>query len=222
MSHVVILIPGIMGSVLKLGDEVIWPGSLASLAFPYGKMRELLDPDLQATDCIRSYILPQYQQLIDDLEACNFQEAAQTLVICAYDWRKSIETATKTLAQRTEEAVERHGPDVEISLLAHSMGGLLCRYFLESGKFETNPGWKCVRRLITMATPHRGAAIAIRMVLGLEKELFLNADQVLQLSSSPLFPSAYQLLPWRSEPIAWDSSGKNIPLFDIYDPKVRD
>ena len=38
MTHVVVLIPGIMGSVLKLGNEIIWPGPVGSLVLPYRKI----------------------------------------------------------------------------------------------------------------------------------------------------------------------------------------
>src|SRR5687768_5816192 len=161
MVHVCVLVPGIMGSVLKLANEVVWPGSIASLALPYRKMEELLDPALVATDCIRSFVLPQYQALIDDLAACDFNESEHTLVIAPYDWRKPIEDAAHTLAARLAVVIQRHGADVELSLVAHSMGGLVSRYFLESGVFGSAPGWKNVQRLLTLVTPHRGAAIAI-------------------------------------------------------------
>ena len=55
MSRVVVLLPGIMGSELRLDKELIWPGPAASLIFPYKKMTELLDPNLVATDIIRSF-----------------------------------------------------------------------------------------------------------------------------------------------------------------------
>src|SRR5207302_9433280 len=97
MAHIVVLVPGIMGSVLKLGNEVIWPGPIQSLVLPYNRMTELLSPDLVATDCIRHFVLPQYQSIIDDLAICGFEEATQTLVVCAYDWRTSIENAAEAL-----------------------------------------------------------------------------------------------------------------------------
>src|SRR3712207_7538424 len=50
-----------------------------------------------------------------------------------------------------------HHGDAEVSLVAHSMGGLISRYYLESGRFNDRPGFRAVRRLITMGTPHRGA-----------------------------------------------------------------
>lgn len=222
MPHVAIMLPGIMGSVLKLDSEVIWPGPITSLFLPYKKMKELMSDNLVATDCIRHYaVTNQYQTLIDDLNTCGFDEQNGTLVVCAYDWRKDNAVSAETLARHVEDASSRHGPDVEVSLVAHSMGGLVARHYLESGKFNTRPGFGRVRRLITLGTPHNGAAIALSVVLGHEKRLFLSKEQVFQASSDPRFPSAYQLLPPQGEPFAWNKAvGTELGLLDIYENDV--
>src|SRR5438128_1008040 len=68
MTRVAILVPGIMGSVLKLKNEVIWPGALDELLLPYRKMKQLMLTDLDATDVIRSFSFSQqYADLIGDL-----------------------------------------------------------------------------------------------------------------------------------------------------------
>lgn len=222
MTAVVILVPGIMGSVLKLGDEIIWPGPVTSLWFPYRKMKELLRDDLVPTDCIRTFsVTNQYQSLIDDLAICGFSEGEGTLAVAAYDWRKDNARSARTLAECVDSATERHGSDVDISLIAHSMGGLVGRYYLESGHFKDRPGFGRVRRLITLGTPHNGAAVALPLVLGYEKRLFLNKDQVLQASSDPRYPAAYQLLPPPGEPFAWNGAAdQQFEPMDIYDAEV--
>src|ERR1051326_4005452 len=223
MTHVVVLVPGIMGSVLKLGNEVIWPGPVQSLLMPYRKMTELLDPNLVASDCIRHFILPQYQSIIDDLDICGFSEAARTLVICAYDWRKPIEKAAEVLDQRIAGIHSEHGDAVEISIVAHSMGGLVSRHYLESGRFSGSAGFNTIRNLFMLAVPNRGAAIALPLVLGYEKRLFLSASQVRQLTNDERYPSAYQLLPAKGEPVIWDTSaGDDFPTADIYDTSIAE
>jgi pimeloyl-ACP methyl ester carboxylesterase len=222
MTEVVILLPGIMGSVLKLGEEVIWPGSVASLLLPYKKMKELMREDLVATDCIRSFsVTTQYQSLIDDLTTCGFSEPNHTLVVAAYDWRKDNAESAKTLAASIDAAVTRHGAAVEITLIGHSMGGLVSRYYLESGQFNGRPGFGKIKRLITLGTPHMGAALALPLVLGYEKRLFLNKQQVLEATSDVRYPAAYQLLPPDSEPFAWDGDAGG-RLSNIYDPNISE
>src|SRR4051794_12741368 len=99
MPSVTVLIPGIMGSELRLDGEVIWPGPIRSLVLPYRKMDKLLNPDLTATDLIRSYAFSsQYQALIDDLGELGFREDNRTLFIFPYDWRKANEQAAAQLA----------------------------------------------------------------------------------------------------------------------------
>jgi pimeloyl-ACP methyl ester carboxylesterase len=220
MPHLVVLVPGIMGSELRRGTELVWPGPLHSLLLPYRQMDALTSDDLVATDVIRTYsISTQYQALIDDLITCGFREKSDppTLFVCPYDWRKANERAAETLADRLDAAVDRHKGDAQMSLVAHSMGGLVSRHYLESGRFKGRPGFRAVRRLITLATPHRGAAVALPRLLGQEKVLWLNKEQVRQVVSDQRFPGAYQLLPSAGEPFAWDDApGAEYGGFDVY------
>lgn len=214
MPEVVILLPGIMGSELFSGSEKIWPGSVAELLFPYKKMRQLLDPNLRVGDVIRSVsISEQYDSLIDALGTCGFSEegAAPTLLTCPYDWRKDNALAAQRLADRVMSMRKAHGDDVDINLVAHSMGGLVGRYFLESGKFSeaSHPGFANVRRLITIGTPHRGAPLALHAAMGQVKRLFLSASQVQTIANDSNFPALYQLLPPPVEPFLWDSNSKS-------------
>src|SRR5262249_48229867 len=141
MTTVAVLIPGIMGPELRLDGELVWPGPIHSLVLPYRKMDKLLNPDLTATDLIRSYAFSlQYQALIDDLGELGFREGDRTLFVFPYDWRKSNEQAAARLADLLDRVIEFHGMDAEVNLIAHSMGGLIARYYLESGVFADRPG----------------------------------------------------------------------------------
>jgi phospholipase A1 len=222
MIHVVIFLPGIMGSVLSLGEEIIWPGSAGSLLFPYKKMAQLMRPDLVATDVFRKFgIFDVYESLLVDLGTCGFEENAtpQNLYPLPYDWRKSNGEAAERLADLVEKVFTKQAGDVEITLLAHSMGGLVARYYLESGRFLNRPGFSCIRNLFTVGTPHRGATLALTAAVGQEKRLFLSASQVLQLASDPRYPALYELLPPEGEPFVWnDAPGSRYLPGNIYDP----
>jgi hypothetical protein len=98
------------------------------------------------------------------------------------------------------------GAGVEIILLAHSMGGLVSRYYLESGLYVRNSGFSFVKTLITIGTPHLGSPLALTAAVGKEKRLFLSADQVQTLANDRRFAALYQLLPPRGLPFAWDRS----------------
>jgi len=224
MAHVAILVPGIMGSVLKHDGQVIWPGPLSSLIFSYKLMDKLLEPNLQVPDVIRKVsISTQYRSLIEDLAKCGFREDSepQTLFVCPYDWRKDNATSADTLADKVDEAFNEHGGNVEISIIGHSMGGLVSRYYLESNHYNARPGFQSIRRLLTLGTPHRGSPMALSAAMGREKRLFLSAEQVLRLVSDTRYPSLYQLLPPEGEPFAWnEDKASEYGQINIYDNQV--
>ncbi|HSB09703.1 MAG TPA: hypothetical protein VLM38_09485 [Blastocatellia bacterium] len=223
MAHVAIVVPGIMGSVLELNGEEVWPGSALELVLPYNKISKLMNPNLQATDIIRSFsVSEQYQRVIDDLGRCGFREDdnPKTLYLCPYDWRKDNALAAQKLADLIDQAVTQNGA-TEVSLIAHSMGGLVSRYYLESGEFNARPGYSSVRRLLTLGTPHRGSPLALSAAMGKEKRLFLNADQVQLLANDSRYPALYQLMPPRGEPFAWNEDQKaEFSEVDIYDAGI--
>jgi pimeloyl-ACP methyl ester carboxylesterase len=207
MPTLVFLVPGILGSKLQLGGEVVWPGPLSGFLFGYKQMAQLMSAALEPTDVIRSYWgVQQYQGLIDDLEGFGFHEhgTPPTLFVFPYDWRRGNEEAAGRLADQIDTAVAQHGGDAEVTLIGHSMGGLVSRYYLESGKFTGRPGFSSVRMLVTLATPHRGAPVALQRILGFDPVLWLNRSQARELANDSRFPAVYQLLPPPGEPFLWD------------------
>jgi phospholipase A1 len=215
MKQLVIFLPGIMGSELYQGKELVWPGPPDSLILPYKLMKQLLDPDLTVGDVIRKFaISDQYVSLLTKLAAAGFSEDNGRLKVCAYDWRKQNEDAAERLASLIDMSVAGQGGDLEITLIAHSMGGLVSRFYLESGLFATRSGYSAVQNLFTLATPHRGAPLALTAALGMEKRLFLNRDQVKELVNRHEFPSLYQLLPPEGDEFAWDDRDRE----DLYKP----
>ena len=226
MTSVVILLPGIMGSTLCLGSGVIWPGPVSSLIGEYKLMPNLLRPELVATDALRNYgVFSIYDSVISDLEDMGFEEngSPKTLYVFAYDWRKSNYEAAGRLADCIDKIRASVAGELSITIIAHSMGGLVSRCYLECGDFEKRPGMACVKMLITIGTPHRGAAAAALYAAGLEKKLFLSKSQVQQLANDSRYPSVYELLPVGEEMFAWpfEDSAQLVPL-DVYSKTTAD
>ena len=111
-----------------------------------------------------------------------------------YDWRRDNRVAAKQLAAKTAAWMSswRQRPgheEAKLILIAHSMGGLVARYFLECLE-----GWRQTRMLITFGTPYRGSLNAL--------DTLANGLKVgfgpLQLDLSPFARSLvglHQLLP---------------------------
>jgi len=220
----VVLIPGIMGTELYLDGKLIWPGSVRELLAPYGKMDQLLDERTCTGNILRSVAVKSlYGALIDDLNRWMFSEKSTlpNLYLFPYDWRRSNCDTAFGLASLLDKAFDDHSGQLQVSLVAHSMGGLIARYYLEGGRFNGNRGYSAVRHLFTLATPHRGAPMALAAALGQESQEFLNKEQVARLANDDRYPSVYQLLPPEGEPFVWnDGPTAEYQPRNVYDPPL--
>jgi hypothetical protein len=212
-SDVVVLLPGITGSVLAndKGQELwspsagsIWRaissagGSVTNLVLdaggdPGGVTAPRLIPDV--TIVPRFMKIDGYTRIEQYLIAQLGLERGKNYFPFPYDWRLDNRVNAKRLESQAlswlKQWRERHGgpSDARLILVGHSMGGLVSRYFL-----ECLGGWEHTRTLITLGTPHRGALNAVDfLVHGMKRGI-----GPFGLDLSPMlrsYPSVYQLLP---------------------------
>ncbi|MBL7253059.1 lipase/acyltransferase domain-containing protein [Paractinoplanes lichenicola] len=116
------------------------------------------------------------------------------LITFPYDWRLSNRYNARLLARVAGDALARWREqpgmaDAKLVIVAHSMGGLVARWFLEHEQ-----GAALTRSLITIGTPHRGSVKSL--------DTLANGIQPgvgpLRLRLTPMarsMPSMYQLLP---------------------------
>ena len=107
-----------------------------------------------------------------------------------YDWRLSNRHSARRLADfiapRLAAWRRTHGADARVVLVAHSMGGLVSRYYLE---VLDGGHWRDCRALLTFGTPYRGSLNAVNFIANGYKKL---VDMSAVLRSCP---SVYELLP---------------------------
>jgi pimeloyl-ACP methyl ester carboxylesterase len=88
------------------------------------------------------------------------------LVSFPYDWRQDC-TASATVLQQLLATIDGlYAPaGYQLFLAGHSMGGLVCRAYLENvGQADT---WRSsIRGLVTLGTPHLGAPLALAAIMG--------------------------------------------------------
>lgn len=213
LSDIVVLIPGITGSVLKKRGDVVWGPTGKAIAKALvsrgGELREALsltaDPleadtvdDVEATDLIPDlHLIPKYWKIdgytaiTKEIESSFQVTPGENFFTFPYDWRRDNRVAARLLEARCRDWLRRwrtRSEHAKLILVCHSMGGLVARYFL-----EVLEGWKDTRALISFGTPYRGSVNALdSLVNGVR----LGPLGLLDLSAlTRSFTSTYQLLP---------------------------
>jgi pSer/pThr/pTyr-binding forkhead associated (FHA) protein len=188
----VVFVPGLGGSELWLGKERLWPEPKILISNP--EVYSLPgDPRIEARHIVGDVVIvpnvikqQQYSRLGDYLETGLGYTRGKDLLEFAYDWRQDIRLASQRLA----ETIERWGVRAPITIVAHSLGTLVTRYYV-----ERLGGKKSVERIILMGGPHYGTPKGLSVILvGPGLLPFGMSDERLRhvLAS---FPSAYQILP---------------------------
>lgn len=206
-----VLIPGITGSVLRDRDgHDLWAlrfGALrevlrAGLASPDKLLLQGDDPDVDdLDDGITAPEVIEGITIFPGLHKCdslgglrNFLASARhldtsSLLAFPYDWRRDNRVAARKLKRLVEEKlfeIHRAGaPNARAVLLAHSMGGLVARYYL-----EVLGGWRDCRALVTFGTPHRGSVKILEYLAHGYKPMFIRLTELVRSCTS-----SYQLLP---------------------------
>jgi len=219
LSHVtediVVFLPGISGSVLEKDGKEIWgtsagailravttgAGNLGSLALEAEDDPTLddLGDGVTPTRLVKdTVVIPGrwkvdgYTKLERTIREALGLERGKTAFDFPYDWRRDNRVAARRLKRSVERWLHEHRrdrPKAKAVLVAHSMGGLVSRYYL-----EVLGGWEDVRALVTIGTPYGGALNSLDSIVNGHRMGIgpFKADLSDLLRS---FTSVYQLLP---------------------------
>jgi pimeloyl-ACP methyl ester carboxylesterase len=215
LGDVVVLLPGILGSVLARDGKDVWapsPGAIGKALWTLGRSvesLELADDPVDADDLgdgvVATRLMPDIHIVpglwgidgysgIKDVMLERFDLVpGESYLELPYDWRRDNRVAARRLQRLAEEklaARRQDNPDAKLILIGHSMGGLVARHYL-----ECMDGWKDARALNTFGTPHRGSLNALDFLAnGFVKKLGpLKLVDLSRLLRS--LTSVYQLLP---------------------------
>ncbi|ESZ10197.1 hypothetical protein X737_32355 [Mesorhizobium sp. L48C026A00] len=211
-----------MGSILSMPDgEEVWPPTPLEVTFGYKRKQKLLREDLLVGDIIREVsCFDIYKPLVDTLAAIGFKESGSgdRLHVFPYDWRRDLETLADHLAARLDVLP---AGTTSITIVAHSMGGLISRLMLEAGKFDARSWFGKIKAFMTLGTPHLGAPLALARILGLDSAMGVSPADFREIAADRRYPSGYQLLPAPGEAACWDIKvGGTLDELDIYNPAV--
>ena len=233
MKDLIVLLPGIMGSVLQkngvdvwaISGQAIWHAltnmndTLKSLelTIPDPKPSELeglirgdphalddLNDGIRATRLMADvHMIPGLwkidgysgtkQALLEHfklIEGTLDNPTPTNLLEFPYDWRRDNRIAAYRLKQALDtklKAWRDHSgaQDAKVILIAHSMGGLVSRYYL-----EVLEGWRDCKLLVSFGTPYSGSLNAVNYLVNGFKQLFFDFTNVVRSCTG-----VYQLLP---------------------------
>lgn len=203
----VVFVPGMMGSQLWRGSERIWPNPKLMLTQP--ELYAVAEDDgIEARGIVGEMVIvpnllkqQRYGRLADYLEEALGYEREKDLLEFGYDFRRDLRLAARRLAQTIDDWTVT-GP---ITLIAHSMGTIVSRYYVErlGGKHK-------VGRLILLGGPHAGYPKAVSHLLsGPDLLPFgLLGDRLRETLIT--YPSIYQILP--HQPLVTDQSGQPLDM----------
>jgi pimeloyl-ACP methyl ester carboxylesterase len=241
----VILIPGALGSRLldKHSGAEVWPGSTLhllagskqDLVLPFDPVTlQPVDDDLEASGLFEEVLnadfygailqtLRQSGGFVPGKPGEHADPRVRRYYVFAYDWRQD----NVTIARRLDALIEqlRHDyddPTLKVNLIAHSMGGLITRYYLRYGTVDAlqgegafpidMAGAKKVATAVLLGTPNLGSVSSLQsMLLGHRVGFRRIEPEVLAT-----MPSVYELLPHPLTDWSVDPSGKDLDL-DLYD-----
>jgi len=217
MKDLIVVLPGIMGSVLSDADGPIWEMSgaaawnflisggtaLTDLALPVqnpdvndgvfasGLMQDLhIIPGLFAVDgytALTDMLAKHYRLETEDGVPLNILEFP-------YDWRRRLASTAAAFEEFVTPRLRKwreSSPDARLILICHSMGGLVARYWAESTWGRSANQWDDVRAIITFGTPHRGSLNALRFLTeGIQIPIFPDLTDMVRT-----LPGLYHLLP---------------------------
>lgn len=214
MRDVIVLLPGITGSVLKKDGSVVWgfsPGTVTRVLFTGGYSitralelggddpeRDTLDDGVTAEALIPDlHLIPGFWKidgysLVSDTIGRVFDvREGKNFFTFPYDWRRDNRASARRLQRKAHDwlkAWRQQSPQAKLILIAHSMGGIVSRYFL-----DVLGGWQDTKALITFGTPYRGSLNALDTLSNGIRKGPLRLDHLTEFCRS--CTSVYQLLP---------------------------
>jgi pimeloyl-ACP methyl ester carboxylesterase len=236
-----VLVPGLMGSELCHPDgQKVWLnlgnafGSYdiaPPLALPLGD-----DPDalvaggLLGVDAVlpRLFGFTEYSELVELLEAAGFRRGGDArrglrYSVFTYDWRRDLVGSARALGRALDGLALDTGCE-RFNLVAHSMGGLVARYYLRYG--EAEPGgpvtWAGARRIATLvlgAVPSGGGVPALEAILAGHRVGFSTTTLAAPVVAR--MPAVYQLLPPKGVTALLDCRARPLDE-DLHDVEVWD
>jgi pSer/pThr/pTyr-binding forkhead associated (FHA) protein/pimeloyl-ACP methyl ester carboxylesterase len=203
----VVFVPGLMGTELWIGSECIWPDIRRIISNPEFYALPS-DPRIEPRGIVNEVVIiphiveqRQYSAMGDHLVAGLGYTRGKDLLEFGYDWRQDVRLS----AQRLAETIERWQVKAPLTIIGHSLGTLVTRYYV-----ERLGGKRFVERIILMGGPHYGTPKGLAAFLFGPGMLPFGMGAERMRAVLATFPSSYQILP--IYPCVVDQHGNHIDV----------
>ena len=162
---------------------------------------------------------------LGDIEHCT---ASDNLFLFPYDWRRDLVEGAMLLGERIAAIQSvNQDPDLKVTLIAHSLGGVIAKYYMMYGTKDVitgvidgdhlpepdYSGARNIDKLFLLGTPNRGSYKAFKALNEGEYIMpFVTTSRWVTFT----MPSLYQILPLDTESMFIDDEGNPVAL-DIFD-----
>ncbi len=199
----VVLIPGLGGSELWMGETCLWPNLRRLLKTPELELLEEWLQPLRVGQMVREpAVIPglarsdSFARVVTYLVEELGYQPDDDFIEFPYDWRADNAASARHLTERLIAwRTGRSDPSEKVTIIAHSMGGLVARAALNDPVVAD-----ACERCIFLGTPHQGSvsalaavlegssALSLRLAFGKVTNLALQLDAFYQLV--PTYPCA--------------------------------
>jgi len=243
----IIIIPGAMGSALinPKTNEVVWGKMIdlqvanphEALLFPEKDGVELPVDATHADGLIAANVLSRfemlnrvgsvtvYEDLIHSFSSCGLVEGdiqrcsgSDNIYLFSYDWRQDLVLTAKLLAERIEAIQAVSPPGTKVTLIAHSMGGLLAQYYLmyggkdvlsDSSLTPDYAGVPNIDKVFFLGVPFGGTPMAFK---SLHEGEWIGPGLTISNWATFTMPAIYELLPFNNPDLFADTDDQTVPI----------
>ena len=176
-----------------------------------------------------------YRHLFESLSRCgltegNIQQCSinANLYFFPYDWRRDLVETAFLLGERINEIKRVYkDPDLKVTLVVHSMGGVIAKYYMMYGQKDVisdvrhvdeipepdYSGARNIDKIFFLGTPHHGSVYSFKVLhKGRYLMPFVSASRWVTFT----MPSLYEMLPLDTRSLFVDTHGNPVAL-DIFD-----
>lgn len=211
----VVVVPGLIGSVLTKDGKPLWgtsPGALWGVIAGNALASMTLSAPDNGDDDLGDGIVPTglipnpeiipglwkqggYTRLSASMVETLKLRPGENFHEFPYDWRRDNRVSARKLAAFCTDALSRWreasgNANAKVTIVAHSMGGLVARHYIECLE-----GWRDVRMLLAVGTPFRGSGNALDFLANGFKWKMGSVSLFDGTEALRTFDSVYQLLP---------------------------